>query len=133
MSGNELAPGLKAEIETTVTAQDLALALGSGDVTVLGTPRMIALAEAATVRAVAGALEPGQTSVGTRIDVRHLAATPLGGHVRAVAELAETKGKALTFRVEVFDDYGLVEEGTVERFLVDRARFIERAQQPRAG
>ena len=133
MSGNELAPGLKAEIETTVTAQDLALALGSGDVTVLGTPRMIALAEAATVRAVAGALEPGQTSVGTRVDVRHLAATPLGGHVRAVAELAEAKGKALTFRVEVFDDYGLVAEGTVERFLVDRARFIERAQQPRAG
>lgn len=132
MSEMKLIPGLKGEIETVVTEADLAVALGSGDVAVLGTPRAVALAEAATVRAIAGALAPGKTSVGTRVDLRHLAATLPGCSVRAVAELAAVNGKALTFKVEVFDDCGLVAEGTVERFVVDRERFIERAGQPRA-
>lgn len=127
-----LVPGLKGEIESTVSDADLAVALGSGDVAVLGTPRAVALAEAATVRSIAGALPPGKTSVGTRVDLRHLAATLPGRSVRAVAELADVNGKALTFKVEVFDDSGLVAEGTVERFVVDRERFIERAGQPRA-
>ena len=78
MSSSDLTPGLAGMIETTVTEADFASALGSGDVAVLGTPRMIALAEAATVKAVAGALGDGQTSVGTRVNVRHLAASPLG-------------------------------------------------------
>lgn len=133
MSARELAVGLTGEVQTTVTAQDLACALGSGDVTVLGTPRMIALAEAATVQAIADALAPGQTSVGTRVDVRHLAATPLGSPVTATAVLSEVSGKALTFRVEVTDAYGLVAEGTVERFIVDRQKFLDRASQPRGS
>ena len=114
-----------------MTEQDLACALGSGDVTVLGTPRMIALAEAATVQAIAGALAPGQTSVGTRVDVRHLAASPLGASIKAIAELTAVSGKALTFRIAVQDCHGVFAEGTVERFVVDRAKFIAGASQPR--
>lgn len=133
MSAIDLAPGLIGEITARVSEADLAPALGSGDVAVLGTPRMIALAEAATVRAVAGALAPGKTSVGTRVDIRHLAATPLDGAVRATAELVAVEGKGLTFTVTVHDEYGLVAQGTVERFVVDRDRFNERAAQPRAG
>lgn len=131
MSGQP-APGLKGQVETTVTEADLACALGAGDVTVLGTPRMIALAEAATVKAIAGALGEGQTSVGTRVDIRHLAASPLGAAIKASAELTAASGKALIFRIEVRDDYGLVAEGTVERFMVDRVKFIARASQPRS-
>ena len=128
---NALAPGLKGEIETVVTEADLACALGSGDVTVLGTPRMIALAEAATVAAIAGALAPGQTSVGTHVDVRHLAARPQGRAIRAKAELVEVNGKSLLFRIEVHDDFGLVADGHVARVVVDRAKFTDRANQPR--
>ena len=131
MSNSELAPGLKGHIETEVTDHDLACALGSGDVTVLGTPRMIALAEAATVQAIASALAEGQTSVGTRVDVRHLAASPKGSNIKAIAELFEVNGKALKFNIAVHDDYGLVADGTVERFVVDRAKFTERAHLPR--
>lgn len=127
MGHTELAPGLTGKVETTVTQADLALTLGSGDVTVLGTPRMIALAEAATVDAIAAALEEGKTSVGTRVDVRHLAATPEGREVRAEAELVSADGNALTFAVTVHDAKGKVAEGTVERFIVDRAKFIARA------
>lgn len=131
MSHAELAPGLVGEVEAIVTGADLASALGSGDVAVLGTPRMIALAEAATVAALAGALEQGRTSVGTRVDMRHLAATPAGRAVRAHATLIGVAGKALTFAVEVHDACGLVADGTVERVIVDRARFQERALLPR--
>ena len=127
----ELAPGLLGEIITTVTEPDLACTLGSGDVTVLGTPRMIALAEAATVAAIAPALSSGKTSVGTSVHVRHLAASPLGRTITARARLTEVNGKALTFHVEVFDDFGLVGDGSVERVVVDFARFVERANQPR--
>lgn len=128
----ELAAGLKGEVKMMVTGADLAVALGSGDVEVLGTPRMIALAEAATVRALNGALEPGMTSVGTHVDMRHLAASPQGRTIRASAELVRVAGKALSFRVEVFDDHGLVGEGSVDRALVDRAKFAERANRPPA-
>ena len=131
MNHSTLSPGLTGLVETTVTEADLACALGSGDVTVLGTPRVIALAEAATVKAIASALAPGQTSVGTRVDVRHMAASPLGRKIRAMAELVEVNGKALLFRIEVQDDFGLVADGTVERFVVDRASFMDRASQPR--
>lgn len=131
MNHSTLSPGLTGLVESTVTEADLACALGSGDVTVLGTPRVIALAEAATVKAIASALAPGQTSVGTRVDVRHLAASPLGRKIRAMAELVEVNGKALLFRIEVQDDFGLVADGTVERFVVDRTSFMDRASQPR--
>ena len=77
-------------------------------------------------------LAEGQTSVGSRVDVRHLAASPNGSAIKASAELVTVNGKSLTFRIEVQDIYGVVAEGTVERFVIDRAKFIERASQPRS-
>ncbi|HET9629205.1 MAG TPA: hotdog domain-containing protein [Novosphingobium sp.] len=120
----ELKLGLKGTITTTVGDSDLASALGSGDVPVLGTPRMIALAEAATVAAVAGCLEEGRTSVGTHVDMRHLAPSPKGRSVTAMAELTAIDGKLLTFRIEVHDGDRLVGDGIVERAIVNRERFI---------
>jgi fluoroacetyl-CoA thioesterase len=119
--------GQRAEITVVVGVADTAAALGSGDVPVLGTPRLLALAEAATVRAVAGALAPGQTSVGTSIRLEHTAASPVGTRVTVTAELTVVDGRRLTFRVEAVDGRGTVLGlGTVERVLVDREKFLAR-------
>ncbi|MFG3302664.1 thioesterase family protein [Micromonospora chersina] len=122
-----LAPGLTARVELTVTDTDTALAVGSGDVPVLGTPRVLALAEAATVAATATRLPSGSTSVGTRVELEHRAATPVGRTVAARAELVKVDGRRLTFEVIVTDGNEVVATGRVERALVDRQRFVERA------
>jgi fluoroacetyl-CoA thioesterase len=119
-----LEPGLSASVALTVTEADTAQALGSGDVPVLGTPRLIALAEAATVRATARHLPPGTTTVGTLVSVSHLAPTPIGGTVTVNAELSTVDGRRLTFAVSAAQDGNPVAEGTVERMLVDRSRFL---------
>ena len=106
----------------------LASALGSGAVQVLSTPSMIALMENAAAQAVASVLPPGQTTVGTRLEIRHLAATPIGLEVRARAELLEVDGRKLTFTVEAFDSQEKIGEGTHERVVVDPARLIARAE-----
>jgi fluoroacetyl-CoA thioesterase len=117
----------RAEITVVVGVADTAAALGSGDVPVLGTPRLLALAEAATVKAVAGALAPGQTSVGTSIRLEHTAASPVGTRVTVTAELTVMDGRRLTFRVEAVDARGTVLGlGTLERVMVDREKFLER-------
>jgi fluoroacetyl-CoA thioesterase len=120
--------GASAVVELTVTASDTAPALGSGDVEVLATPRVLALAEEATVRAVAAELAPGQTSVGTRVELDHLAATPVGRTVRAEARLVEVDGRRLAFDVSAHDGAALIARGRVERVVVDRQRFLDRAQ-----
>ncbi|HEY3262120.1 MAG TPA: hotdog domain-containing protein [Pseudonocardiaceae bacterium] len=120
-------PGLHAAVEHTVTDADTAVALGSGDVPVLGTPRLLALAEAATVAALAGHLADGQTSVGTRVELDHLAATPVGAVVRVRAELAAVDGRSLRFAVTATDGSGaVIGRGTVSRTVVDRNRFLSR-------
>jgi predicted thioesterase len=121
------APGLTARVELTVTDTDTALAVGSGDVPVLGTPRVLALAEAATVAATATRLPSGSTTVGTRVELEHRAATPVGRTVAARAELVKVDGRRLTFEVIVTDGNEVVATGRVERALVDRQRFVERA------
>ncbi len=123
--------GQRAEITVVVGQADTAAALGSGDVPVLGTPRLLALAEAATVRAVAAALAPGQTSVGTSIRLEHTAASPVGMRVTVSAELTAVDGRRLTFRVEAIDAVGTVAGlGTVERVVVDRDTFLARLPAP---
>lgn len=121
------APGLTARVELTVTDTDTAQAVGSGDVPVLGTPRVLALAEAATVAATATRLPSGSTTVGTRVELEHRAATPVGRTVAARAELVKVDGRRLTFEVIVTDGNEVVATGRVERALVDRQRFVERA------
>ncbi|MET8907439.1 hotdog domain-containing protein [Micromonospora sp. NPDC004551] len=120
-------PGLTARVELTVTDTDTAQAVGSGDVPVLGTPRVLALAEAATVAATATRLPSGSTTVGTRVELEHRAATPVGRTVAARAELVKVDGRRLAFEVVVTDGNEVVATGRVERALVDRQRFVERA------
>ncbi|MEU5941990.1 hotdog domain-containing protein [Micromonospora sp. NPDC047548] len=119
--------GLTARVELTVTDADTAQAVGSGDVPVLGTPRLLALAEAATVAATATHLPAGSTTVGSRVELEHRAATPVGRTVVARARLAEVAGRRLVFEVTVTDGGETVAEGRVERALVDRQRFVARA------
>ncbi|MDR3359021.1 MAG: thioesterase family protein [Desulfovibrio sp.] len=125
LSRTALKPGLTAEREVTVSEPLLAGSVGSGDVAVLATPMMIAGMEAAAAAAVADTLSPGQTTVGARVNVKHLAATPPGMSVRFRAELVAVSpnGKGLSFRVEARDEAGLVGEGTHERVIVNHASF----------
>jgi predicted thioesterase len=121
--------GAVTRVQLTVTDADTAQALGSGDVPVLGTPRVLALAEAATVGATASRLPPGVTTVGTRVELEHRAATPIGRTVVAEARLAKTDGRRLIFEISVRDGETVVAEGRVERIVVDRRRFLEKALQ----
>src|SRR3954471_172664 len=123
----EFAPGMTARVELTVTDADSAQALGSGDVPVLGTPRVLALAEAATVACTARQMPSGVTTVGTRAEIEHRAPTPVGRHVTALATLAKVDGRKLVFEVVVRDGEDLVAEVRVERMILDRQRFISRA------
>jgi predicted thioesterase len=115
--------GLTGRAALTVTDRDTAAALRSGDVDVLGTPRVVALAEEASMAALAGHLATGATSVGTRVEVDHRAPTPVGATVEAEAHLVALDGRRLAFTVVVRDGARTVAEGRVERVLVDRARF----------
>ncbi|HEY0531572.1 MAG TPA: hotdog domain-containing protein [Actinoplanes sp.] len=124
----EFAPGMVARVELTVTDADTAQAVGSGDVPVLATPRVLALAEAATVAATARQIPGGVTTVGTRAEVEHKAPTTVGRTVTATATLAKVDGRRLTFDVVVRDGERTIAEVRVERTLLDRQRFIEKAQ-----
>jgi fluoroacetyl-CoA thioesterase len=123
-----LAPGLTASVTLVVAEADTALALGSGDVPVLGTPRVIALAEQASIEAIASDLPDGRTTVGYQVQLAHLTPTAVGGTVVAEATLEQIEGRRLTFRVSVNDARGLVAAGRITRVIVERARFLERAQ-----
>jgi predicted thioesterase len=123
----DLAAGLSAQVELTVTDADTAQALGSGDVPVLGTPRVLALAEAATVAATARKIDAGLTTVGVRVELDHKAATPVGRSVVAEATLTRVDGVRLLFEVVVRDGDTVAAEGSVERVLLDRHRFVEKA------
>ena len=122
-----LHPGLSAAVELVVAEDDTALALKTGDVPVLATPRVVTLAEEATVLAVEEQLANGTTSVGYRVQLDHLAPTAVGGKVRAEATLESIEGRRLTFRVSVSDGHGLVAAGRITRVIVERARFLEKA------
>ena len=114
-------------MELTVTERDTAVAFGSGTVPVLATPRVVALVEEATVLALRGRLAAGETTVGMRVQLDHLAPTPVGGAVTAEAHLEKVEGRRLTFTVSVTDGRGLVAVGKVTRVVVDEARFLERS------
>ena len=121
-------PGLAAERTTIVVDALLATHLGSGGIAVYATPAMIALMESAAVAAIDPLLPQGQASVGIALDVKHLAATPLGQQVRARAEVIEVDGRKVTFKVQAWDEKELIGEGTHTRYLIDTARFVERVQ-----
>ncbi|MGI8661592.1 MAG: thioesterase family protein [Acidimicrobiales bacterium] len=120
--------GLTAEVSLAVSEADTAIALGSGEVAVLGTPRIIALCEQAAVKALDGRLEAGTTSVGTRIQLDHLHPTAVGHNVRAEARLERVEGRRLIFTVAVRDERSLVAAGKVTRVIVETARFLDKTR-----
>jgi predicted thioesterase len=123
-----LQPGQTAEVERVVTPDLTADVLGNAGVTVLATPFVVTLLENAAHAVMAPHLPPGATTVGTRIDMKHLAATPLGMTVRGKAVLLETDGRRCLFGVEAWDEVEKIAEGQHERFVVPSlAKFLERA------
>lgn len=121
-------PGLCGRVELQVTADDTAVAVGSGDVEVLSTPRIVALCEQAAVAAIGDLLAEGETSVGMRIQLDHLAPTAVGGAVTVDARLEKVEGRRLIFSVAVNDDRGLVAAGKVTRAIVERERFLDKSR-----
>lgn len=120
--------GLSAEVEITVSEDETAAHLGSGTIKVYATPALVALMENAAIRAVEGHLPPGHTTVGGRIDVRHLAATPVGMQVRARAELVELQGRKLNFHIQAWDEVEQIGEASHARFLVDEEPFMAKVR-----
>lgn len=121
-----LRTGLSARVRLEVADGDTAIALRTGSVPVLATPRLIALCEEATCAVVAGNLGPGETTVAMRVQLDHLAPAAVGAVVHAEATLEKIEGRRLTFTATVSDDNGLIGAGKITRVVVDEARFLKR-------
>ena len=119
-----LTPGIKGSASCVVGPEDTAKALGSGAVDVFSTPKLVALMEKAALLSVRDYLDEGMDTVGTRLDISHSAATPVGMTVRAESELIEVDRRRLVFSVKAWDETELVGEGTHERFIIDRDKFL---------
>ena len=120
--------GIKGRAESVVTEQNTAEAMGSGLVPVFATPCMIALMENAAAGAIQPHLESGEGSVGTRLDVSHDSATPIGRKVWAQAEVTAVEGRKITFAVTAFDEAGEIGRGIHERFVIQTEKFLTRTQ-----
>lgn len=119
--------GMTGSAETLVERADTAQEVGSGSLLVYATPCMVALMEGAACNALEGKLAECETSVGTRMDVQHLAATPVGMEVRAESRLTAVDGRRLTFEITAFDEAGEIGKATHERVVVKTERFLEKA------
>jgi predicted thioesterase len=126
--GVTLEIGLRGEATLTVGEEQTAAKFGAGGVHVLATPVMIGLMENAAWQAVEHELPDGDSTVGTVVNVRHLAATPIGEQVVATAELVEIDGRRFVFRVSAHDEHRLIGEGIHERARIDLARFLKRVE-----
>lgn len=121
--------GLTCKKKITVTPEMTAAAMGSGALEVLATPSMIALMEGTAQEAVQSLLEDGQGTVGARIDVRHLAATPVGMEVTCTAEVTEVDRRRIVFTVKAKDEKEVIGEGIHERFVIDNEKFFAKCRQ----
>ena len=124
--------GIKGRQETIVTEENSAKAVGSGTLLVFATPAMIALIEETAWKSVASFLEEGEGTVGTKLDVAHISATPVGMKVWCETELTEVDRRRLVFTVAVYDEKGKIGEGTHERFVISNERFMEKANAKKA-
>ena len=122
----EITVGMKGCVSTSVEREDTALEVGSGSLLVYATPCMVALMEGAACEAIAGALPEDKTSVGTALNISHLAATPVGMDVRAEAEVTEVDGNTITFSVAAYDEKGKIGEGTHKRVVITAQRFLDK-------
>lgn len=127
MNQFNLEPGLMGEARIMVSKDDTAMAYGSGTVDVYATPSMIALMEKAAIEAVDHRLPSGKATVGTRVDVRHMAATPVGMGVTATARLMEADGPKLKFKVEAYDGREKIGEGIHYRYIIDLEQLRQRS------
>ncbi len=123
-----LSVGLKAEKRAIVTKDNTAVHFGSGSVAVYATPALVTLMETASVAAVDPHLPEPMATVGTDLNIRHLAATPVGMTVRAVAELTAIDGRRLTFSVTAFDEKEQIGSGTHERYIIDTKKFLQKTE-----
>lgn len=122
----EITVGMKGLAETEVERQDTAYEVGSGDLLVYATPCMVALMEGAACDAIAEAIPEGKTSVGTMLNISHIAATPVGMAVRAEAEVTEVDGSTITFQITAYDEAGKIGEGTHKRAVITSQRFLDK-------
>jgi fluoroacetyl-CoA thioesterase len=130
---SRIAPGLTGSAALVVGPEHTAPFVGSGRIAVLATPVMINLIEAAALAAIEHLLPPGHQSLGTHLDVSHVAATPVGLRVTATAEVTGIEGRTVTFRVEARDAFETIGGGTHQRVVVSVARFDERVQRKVRG
>jgi len=129
VTNKEITPGMQATTEIVVGTRDTAHHVGSGRIKVLATPVMVMLLEEAALKAVEDFLPDGMQTVGTKLDDSHIAATPVGMHVVAYAEVTEVIGRKLIFKVWAEDDIERIGEGTHERIIVDLSRFDKRIDE----
>lgn len=118
--------GMKYRMEKTVTKDQLASSVGSGALDVFGTPFLILLMEEACFYCVRDEVEKGQSTVGTKLDVTHDSPTPIGAKVYCDCELTAIEGRKLVFKVEAYDEFGVIGKGVHERFVVDNERFLKK-------
>jgi len=123
-----LEKGLKGSQSVLVTEENTAAKVGSGLLPVFATPAMIALMEATCAQSVASELEEGCSTVGTHLNVKHSAATPVGMTVKCESELVEVDRRRLVFHVTAWDDAGIIGEGSHERFIVNNEKFLAKTQ-----
>lgn len=126
-----LQPGMIAEKKELVTEEKLAISYGSGEVAVYATPAMIGLMENAALSCVDKNLPEGWSTVGSYLDVKHIAATPPGLTVTAKAEVVKVDGRRVVFKVEAFDDKDKIGEGTHERFIINLEKFMKKCDEKR--
>ena len=120
--------GMKGYAETVVSMENTAKKMGSGTLNVFATPAMVALMEEASWKCVTAELEPGMGTVGTSMQIKHVAATPLGMKVTAECELLEVDGRRLVFSVQASDEAGVIGNGTHERFIVAQEKFLAKTE-----
>lgn len=122
----EITVGMKGEAATLVEPEDTAMQVGSGSLRVYATPCMVALMEGAACEALEGALPEEKTSVGIELNIKHLAATPVGMEVRAEAEVTAVEGSIISFNITAYDEAGKIGEGTHKRAVVTTQRFLDK-------
>lgn len=122
----EITVGMMGEAAIEVEREDTAAEVGSGSLLVYATPCMVALMEGAACEAISDAIPEGKTSVGTELNISHIAATPVGMQVRATAEVTAVEGSVITFKVEAFDEAGKIGEGTHKRAVITTQRFLDK-------
>lgn len=120
--------GMKAEKKEKVTENNTAVKYGSGGVAVYATPAMIGLMEATSLAVVDSYLPQGMATVGIDLKIKHLAATPVGMTIKVIAELIQVDGRRLIFHVTAFDDREKIGEGTHERFIITKEKFLQKAE-----